>query len=208
MRSPLFLNLSAAVDVQIRIEVEGVDQDKFPADIQRLSISLAPESVDFKVDAPSQIKRDEYEARLFGNERYRMSVRPAPAYYLKALSYNGVASADWTGFTAVSGSLSTLRLVLSNHPGVVEAQAPPGSTVILWKDGAKYEDVGLDRSVLQPVTANGKARFAGFSPGKYHAFIAGAVLPTSQDRIDEALPRAKVVTVEEDQTVRVDLTVP
>jgi hypothetical protein len=159
------------------------------------------------VDSPSQIAPDEYEARLFGNERYRLAVRPPQAYYLKAFSYNGVASTDLTGFTAVSGSLSILLLILSNHPGVVEAQASPGSFVILWKDGARYDDTGLV-SVLQIAGLNGKARFAGLAPGKYRAFVGGAILPTSQDRIDEALPRAKAVTVDKDQIVSVDLTAP
>lgn len=206
MRSPLFLNLATAVEVQIRIEVEGVDPDKFPQDLQRVNISLTPESAPFKVDAPSQVTPDEYEARLFGNERYRMSVRPPPAYYLKALSYNGVGSTDLTGFTAVSAGLSTLRLILSNHPGAVEAQAPPGSMAVLWKDGERYFDGGLESRIFQPVGSTGKIRFAGLKPGKYYAFVPPDGIPTSQAKLDEDLRDAKPVSVEEGQTANVDLT--
>jgi hypothetical protein len=208
MRSPLQLNVTTAVTVQIRIEVEGVDADKFPADIQRVNISMTPESAPFKVDGPSQIAPNEYEERLFGNERYRMSVTPPPAYYLKSLYYNGVASPVLTGFTAVSASLSTLRLILSNHPGVVEAQAPAGSSVILWKEGTRYPDAGLDRSTFQRVGPDGTARFVGLSPGKYRAFMTPDTAPmsTTQERLDEAMLHAIAVTVEEGQTTRVSLT--
>jgi hypothetical protein len=172
-------------------------------------IALTSENAPVNIDPPDRISPGEYEAHLFGNERYRMSVSPPSTYYLKRLSYNGVDSEDLTGFTAVPGALSTLRLVMSNHPGIIEVQAPPRMAVYLLKEGAKFADLNLnDRRTFQQVDADGKARFAGLSPGRYHAFVADRALPYSQDGIDERLLHSTAVTVEEGQTAGVTLGLP
>ena len=205
-RGPLVLNVLPSVSVQIAIEVEGVDRTDFPGDLKRVNIGLTPENAPVKIDPPDQIAPDEYEAQVFGNERYRLSVTPPPVYYLKKLSYNGVDSADLTGFTATQ-ERSLLRLTLSNHPGVVEVQAPVRSMVILWKEGAKVTDGSIgDRRINQPVGADGKVRFAGLSPGRYRAFLADGSLPFSQAGIEEGLRHSTAVTVEEGQTASVSLT--
>ncbi len=208
-RGPLLLNVSLAVSVQILIEVECVDGGNFPGDLTRVNIALTSENAPVNIDPPDRISPSEYEAHLFGNERYRMSVSPPSAYYLKRLSYNGVDSEDLTGFTAVPGALSTLRLVMSNHPGIIEVQAPPRTAVYLLKEGAKFADFNLnDRRTFQQVGADGEARFAGLSPGRYHAFLADGPLPSSQDGIDERLLHSTAVTVEEGQTASVTLEAP
>jgi hypothetical protein len=208
-RGPPLLNVSPAVSVRIFVDVEnnmeGVARENFPADLARVNIALTPENAPVKIDAPDKAAvPGEYEAHLFGNERYRLTVNPPPAYFLKSISYNGVSSDDLTGFTAVSG-ISTLRLVMSNHPGAVEVQGPPRTAVYMLKDGVKFADLNPgDRRVFQQVGADGKVRFSGLSPGTYHAVLADAPLPFSQAGLD-ALPHSTAVTVEEGQTASVSV---
>jgi hypothetical protein len=204
---PLLVNVAAAVSVQMLIEVEDVPRTNLPDDFQYTRIALTPENAPVKIDAPDKISPGEYEAHLFGNERYRLSVIPPPAYYLKRLSYNGVASDDLTGFTAVAGALSTLRLVMSNHPGIIDVQAPRGNSVYLLKEGAKPSDFQLGGRTFQLVGANGRVRFAGLSPGRYHAYLSNGTVPFSQSGLDEMV-HSETVTVEEGQTSSVTLEAP
>jgi hypothetical protein len=206
-RGPLSLNVSPAVSVQFTIEVEGVSQENFPQDLMGVNIAITPENAPVKIDSPDKLAPNEYEAHLFGNERYRLSIIPPPAYFLKTLSYDGVALPDMTQFTAVPGALSTIRVLLSNHPGAVEVQAPARSTVYLLKEGSKLADMnlGIGRTI-QPVGADGKAvRFAGLGPGRYRAFLADGSTPISQAGIDAGLIHSTEVTVEEGQTTSVTL---
>ena len=206
-RGPLLVNVASAVSVQILIEVEDVPRTNFPEDLQYTRIAFTPENAPVKIDAPDKVSPGEYEAHLFGNERYRMSVIPPPGYYLKRLSYNGVDSDDLTGFTAVAGALSTLRLVMSNHPGIIDVQAPKGNSVYLLKEGAKFSDVQLGGRTFQLVGSNGKVRFAGLSPGRYRAYLSNGTFPSSQAGLDE-MPHSETLTVEEGQTVSVTLEAP
>ncbi|HEY1760556.1 MAG TPA: hypothetical protein VGG72_34595 [Bryobacteraceae bacterium] len=202
-RGPLLVNVSPAVSVRIFIDVEGVARENFPADLARLNIALTPENAPVKIDAPDQAATPgEYEAHLFGNERYRLTVNPPSAYFLKSIAYNGVSSDDLTGFTAVQG-LSTLRLLMSNHPGSVEVQGPPRTAVYMLKEGVKFADLNPgDRRVFQQTGADGKAQFSGLSPGTYHAVLAEGPLPFSQAGLD-AMPHSAAVTIEEGQTATV-----
>jgi hypothetical protein len=205
-RGPLLVNVASAVSVQMLIEVEDVPRTNLPEDLQYVRIALTPENAPVKIDAPDKVSPGEYEAHLFGNERYRMSVIPPPAYYLKRLSYNGVDSDDLTGFTAVPGALSTLQLVMSNHPGAIDVQAPNRTSVYLLKEGAKFGDLQLGRT-FQPVGASGRVRFAGLSPGRYRAYLADGSVPLSQSGLDE-MPHSETLTVEEGQTSSVTLEAP
>jgi Carboxypeptidase regulatory-like domain len=207
-RGPLLLNVSNAVSAQIFLEVEGVPRENFPADL-KVNIGFTPENAPVKIDAPDKIAPDQYEAHLFGNERYRMSVTPPPAYYLKQLSYNGVPSPDLTGFTATPGVISTLRFLFSNHPGTVEVQAPASTSIYLLRDGTQFDDISIaDKRMFQQVGVEGKVRFAGLSPGRYRAFLVEGPLPFSQAGLDADLLHSTEIAVEEGQAAGVSLGLP
>jgi hypothetical protein len=208
-RSPIAVNVSTAVTVRMYLEVEGVPRENLPQDLQDVKIALAADNSALKIDSPARLTGDEREAVLFGNERYRLSVTPPPAYYLKQIFYNGVGSDDVTHFTAVPGGISTLRLVLSRNPGTVEVQAPRGATVFLVRDGSTFADFDIaDRRTNTTVLPDDRARFTGLGPGKYRAFMALGPLPTTQNTFEAALRESKEVSVEAGQTVSVSLTPP
>jgi hypothetical protein len=206
-RSPVAVNVSTAVTVRMFLEVEGVLRGDLPQDLQDVRIALTAETAVLKIDSPARLAPDEREALLFGNERYRMLVTPPPSYYLKQVFYNGVEQEDAAHFTAVAAASSTLRLVLAKNPAAVEVQGPPGAMVFLVPDGLKFVDFDIARATT-PVGAEGRARFAGLGPGKYRAFVAAGVLPTTQERLEEAMRGAQEVTVAAGQTVSVTLALP
>jgi hypothetical protein len=208
-RGPVFLNVSSVVSVQIRVEVEDAPTGTFPSDFPRLSMALTPENVPVNIDTPDRVSASEYEAHLFGNERYRLTIPPLGNYYLKKVFYNGVASEDLNHFTAVSASLSTLRLVVSNRPGSVEVQAPPRASVYLVREGIRFADFdGADKRMFQQTAEQGTLRFTGLAPGKYRAFALDGPLVFSQTGFEAALQHSTPVTLEEGQTSSISVALP
>lgn len=203
-RGPLFLNVASIVSVQILVDVDGLPSGTVPDGFRMMGLAFTPESAPVNIDAPDRISPVEYEAHVFGGEGYRLSIMPPPAYYLRQVLYNGVPLDDLTTLAVVPASLSSMRLLLSSHPGSADVRAS-SDFVYLVKDGSRVDLANMNTSIFKPAFSGGVLHFTGLAPGKYHAFTGDAL---SQAAIDEGLKHATDVTVEEDQTVTVDLTHP
>jgi len=204
-RGSLALNLARMVSVQMLLEVGGAFGRDFPADLTSTRFEIQAESAPVRIDAPDKLSSSEFEAHVFPGERYRLSAQLPPNYYVKQFSYSGVSSEDVTGFTAADAPLSTLRIVLSNRAGILEARGPLGGQILLVREGASFAEARLS---FKAATRDGKATFTNLRPGKYFVFMTPGAAPDSQASLDEYLRHSTAVTIEEGQRASVALDAP
>lgn len=126
-----------------------------------------------------------------------------------SLVYNGAGSGDTGGFTAYGGAL---RVVLSSHPGALEAtvKSTSPSFLVAVPEDMSYaafmntREGAYRQLILRPPGKEGTAKLEGLKPGRYRVFLSPTFTPLP-DAFEDSRRQAASVTIEEDQTAIINL---
>jgi hypothetical protein len=210
-RGPLDLRLVKPVLMTGTVELEGVSGADFPTELANLPIQLFLQTMVSSRTNIQQLAPNQFETPVYPGEIYRLDVnlpRELDRYYVKRVIADGALVENFRFRTFGGG----LRIVMSNHPAVLDVQVQSGDkpqagvTVVVGKDGGER---GLTTYLHDAKTdQQGRAVLRGLEPGRYRAIALTPSAVSNLVSTDNAmlLSSGTAVTLEEGQTATVTLS--
>lgn len=194
----LALELRHAADVSGKVEIEGNTSSTNPVTPSQINIGLAAQSQQTGMPNANAPVSEDGTFTLKGvlPAPWHLMVN-GPGVYLKS-AWLGSADVTNTAMDLSSGAAGALKIVVSTNTATIRGTAPAGDMVMAQRVD---DDTPFHMMRNSGVDQNGQYTLTGLAPGKYRVIVmeGGGPMP------DEG---AQEVTVQEGETVMVDLKAP